>query len=549
MGSLSVPKSVDLKANDFMGSQRYIFGKMMKERTLLEVKRVYKAFGDVIALDRVNFSLKEGEIHGLLGENGAGKTTLMNIIYGLYKADKGELYINGKKVKIPSPRDAIKHKIGMVHQHFTLVPEFTVLENMILGMRRREKFSPSLCSKEERNKILKLCEKFGLEIPLDAKIKELPMGVRQRVEIARILYRGAEILILDEPTSSLVPHEVDKLFASLRTMVKKGLTVVFITHKVREAISVCDRITVLKNGKLRCTLNRKNATPSKLVTMMVGKKIDVSKSILFSKFRKKILLVHRSKKPILTVRNLWVLKAKKEFAVKNCSFKIYGGEIFGIAGVSGNGQKELMDALIKLRKAEKGDIIIDGKNVKNLSTSGIFDIGVAYIPEDRIGEGTLPSATVAENLILGHHKHKPFCKKRFFLNWLDLKSLSSSSKELISEYAIKTPDEKALAMILSGGNIQRMLLARTLSRPAKLLITHDPSKGLDVTSIEFVLKKLIEFKRNGAAVLWICEDLDQLLLMSDRIGVIYEGEIVGVLKRKEFNKYKIGMAMTGAERI
>lgn len=521
----------------------------MKKGPLFEARGIYKAFGDVIALDHVNFSLKEREIHGLLGENGAGKTTLMNIVYGMYKADKGELYINGKKVKIPCPKDAMKCKIGMVHQHFTLVPEFTVLENMIMGMKRGEKFSPSLCSKEERNKILKLSEKFGLKFPLDVKVKELPMGVRQRAEIARILYRGAEILILDEPTSSLVPHEVDKLFASLKTMVKEGLTIVFITHKVREAMSVCDRTTVLKDGKVRCIFSEKEMTPSKLVTMMVGGKIDVSKSILYGKLRKEVSLVHPSKKPSLTVRNLSVLSGKEIFAVKNCSFEVYGGEIFGMAGVSGNGQKELLDAILKLRKAEKGDIIIDGKNVENLSTSKILAMDVVYIPEDRIKEGVLPSVTVAENLILGHHKDKQFSKKRFFLRWLDLKSLSSTSKELISGYDIKTPNEKALALTLSGGNIQRLMLARAFSRPAKLLLAHDPSKGLDVTSTEFVLKKLVESKSKGAAVLWICEDLDQLLSLSDRIGVIYEGEIVGVLKKKEFNKYKIGMAMTGVEKI
>ena len=516
-------------------------------RPLLEARGVYKAFGDNVALDHVNFSIRKGEIHGLLGENGAGKTTLMNIIYGLYKADEGEILIDGKKVTISSPKDAIKKKIGMVHQHFTLVPEYTVLENIILGMKRGEKFSPTLCSNEEKNKILKMSERFGLKFPLDAKIKELPMGVRQRVEIARVLHRGAEILILDEPTSSLVPHEVDTLFDSLRIMVKKGLTIVFITHKIREAMSVCDRLTVLRGGKVRCILSRKEMTPSKLVSMMVGERIDAEKSIIYGKLRKKISLVRPQKRPILTIRNLFVSGGKGTFAVKKCSFEVFGGEIFGMAGVSGNGQKELLDAILKLKKAEKGDIIVDGKNVKDLSTCDILDLGTVYIPEDRIAEGVLPTVTVAENLILGYQDQ--FCKKRFLLSWLDLKSLRNTSKKLICDYEIKTPDEKALARTLSGGNIQRLMLARAFSQPAKLLIAHDPTKGLDVAFTELVLKKLVECKNKGAAVLWICEDLDQLLLVSDRIGVIYGGENVGVLKRKEFNKYKIGMAMTGVKRI
>jgi simple sugar transport system ATP-binding protein len=516
-------------------------------KPLLEARGVCKAFGDVVALDHVNFSVNKGEIHGLLGENGAGKTTLMNIIYGLYKADEGEILIDGKKETISSPKDAIKKKIGMVHQHFTLVPEYTVLENIILGMKREGKFSPTLCSKEEKEKILKLSEKFGLKFPLDVKIKGLPMGVRQRVEIARVLYRGAEILILDEPTSSLVPHEVDTLFDSLRIMVKKGLTIIFITHKIREAMSVCDRVTVLRDGKVRCIFDRKEMSPSKLVTMMVGERIDVKKSILYGRLRRGITLARPSRKPVLTVRNLFVPGGKGTLAVKKCSFEVYGGEIFGMAGVSGNGQKELLDAILKLRKAEKGDIIIDGKNVKDLSTCEILDLGTVYIPEDRIAEGVLPSVTVAENLILGYQKQ--FCKKKFSLSWLDLKSIRETSKKLICDYEIKTPGEKALAQTLSGGNIQRMMLARAFSHPAKLLIAHDPTKGLDVAFTEFVLKKLVESKNKGTAVLWICEDLDQLLLVSDRIGVIYEGEIVGVLKRKEFDKYKIGMAMTGVKRI
>jgi len=512
--------------------------------TVLEVKGITKRFPGVVANDHIDFKIKAGEIHGLLGENGAGKSTLMNIIYGLYKADKGEIFINGEKVTISSPVDAIEHKIGMIHQHITLVPEFTVLENIVLGMKR-EKGLLGLGLKEERNKVLELSKKFGLEIPLDAKVKELPIGVQQKVEILRTLYRGAEILILDEPTTSLVPHEVDKLFTSLRVMVRKGLTIVFITHRIREALKVCDRITVLKLGKVRGILEMKGATPKKLVEMMVGKEIEISKSIMFAKLTKKrISPVRRSKKPILVVRNLKVLE-KKVPVVRDCSFEIYKGEIFGLAGVTGNGQKQLLDTMIGLRKADKGDILINGKNIRDLSTFDILNLGCVYIPGDRIKEGILPLVTVAENLILGCHKDKQFCKKRFFLSWLDLKSLSGTSKELISGYSIKTPNEKALAATLSGGNIQRIMIARAFSRPASVLIADNPTRGLDALSTEFVLKKLIECKSKGIAVLLLSENLDELLKLCDRMGAIYRGEIVDTFERKNFNKYKIGLAMTG----
>ena len=517
---------------------------MVETKPVLEVKNVCKAFKDLVALDHVDFSIREGEIHGLLGENGAGKTTLMNIIYGLYKADEGEIHMNGQKVIMASPRDAIEHKIGMIHQHFTLVPAFTVLENMILGMRR-EGAPLSLGLKEEGDEILKLSEKFGLEIPLNAKVRDLPVGVQQRVEISRALYRGAKILILDEPTANLVPHEVDKLFASLGTMVREGLTVVFITHKIREAMAVCSRITILKNGRVRGTLNVGDATPEKLVAMMVGTEIDVSKSILLGKSAQEISLAHRSERPTLIVRSLRVVREGTP-AVEDCSFEVHGGEILGIAGVSGNGQKELVDAIIGLREAEKGDIIINGKDTRNLSTFQILSTGVVYIPEDRIREGVLPLVTVAENLILGRHRQDPFCESKFVLNW---KKISDVSKELISTYNIKTMDERALAITLSGGNIQRLMLARAFSQPASLLIAHNPTRGLDIASTDFVLKKLMEYRNKGAAILWISEDLDELLLLSDRICVIYRGEMVGMLERKNFDKHRIGLAMTGVERI
>jgi len=328
-------------------------------------------------------------------------------------------------------------------------------------------------------------------------------------------------------------------------MVREGLTVVFITHKIREAMAVCSRITILKNGRVRGTLNVGDATPEKLVAMMVGTEIDVSKSILLGKSTQEISLAPRSEKPMLIVRSLRVLRDGTP-AVEDCSFEVHGGEILGIAGVSGNGQKELVDAIIGLREAEKGDIIINGKDTRNLSTFQILSTGVVYIPEDRIREGVLPLVTVAENLILGRHRHDPFCEGKFVLNW---KKISDVSKELISTYNIKTMDERALAITLSGGNIQRMMLARAFSQPASLLIAHNPTRGLDIASTDFVLKKLMEYRNKGAAILWISEDLDELLLLSDRICVIYRGEMVGMLERKNFDKHRIGLAMTGVERI
>lgn len=520
----------------------------MSEKKLLEVKSVSKTFGNTRALRDVSWSVREGEIHGLLGENGAGKTTLMNIVYGLYKPDKGEIYINGARVSVDSPHDALSHKIGMVHQHFTLVADFTVLENVILGMKQEGNFLTEGL-KEEKEKLEKLSAGFGLEIPIQSKVRELPVGVQQRVEILRALFRGASILILDEPTANLVPSEVDKLFISLRAMVDKGLTIVFITHKIREAMSVCDRITVLKSGQIVETFATKSTTAEQLVALMVGKEIETEKSILFSKHADESTVTSRSEKPVLTICDLDVSKDKKLLAIKNCSLEVYGGEIVGIAGISGNGQKELLDSILKLRSREKGEVFIAGRNTKGLTTCQIYDMGVVYVPEDRLREGVLPLVSVADNLILGRHKNTPFCEKKFGLSWLDSKQVSSVSKQLIDDYHIKTPDEKAVAGILSGGNIQRLMLARAFSQESKLVIAHNPTRGLDIASVEFVLEKIVEFKRKGAAVLYLSEDLDELLLICDRIAVIYKGEIVGTSTKEKFDKYKIGLAMLGVEKI
>ena len=491
-----------------------------------------------MALDNVSFTIEKGKIYGLLGGNGAGKTTLMNVLSGLYKADKGEILINGRMTKFSSPADAIKYKINMVHQHFTLVPVFTVEENIILGMKIKNE--PLLSIEREEKKIQELMVEFGLKLELKTEVKNLSVGDKQKVELLRALYRNSELVILDEPTTFLVPSEVEVLFSSLRKIVdKRGVAVIFITHKIREALAVCDEIKVLREGREVGTLSKDEASIERLTEMMVGRSLDLEKSILFSRkgLRKKALA---KKEPAITIRNLTVVEQGVP-VVKNCSFDVFKGEIFGIAGIVGNGQKELVEALMRIRKADRGEIIID---VKEDSTCGMLEGGVAYIPEDRMDEGYLPTFTVANNLILGCHKIAPFSRRSF----LDFKAIKENARELISEFKVKTPSEEEIASRLSGGNIQKLLVARVFSKQHKLVVAHNPTRGLDIPSTEFVYKKFLELKDEDAGILLISEDLDELILMSDRIGVMYKGELVDVLERERFDKYKIGLEMLTGQR-
>lgn len=509
----------------------------MNREIFVELKDIRKTFGPVVALDNVNFSVYKGEIHGLLGENGAGKSTLMNILYGLYTPDKGEIFIEGKKVKINSPYDSIKLGIGMVHQVSTLVPQFNAIENIILGT---EKDKYRLKIEEEKEKIKKLSRELGLDFPLDIKVKDLSAGVKQKIEIVRALFRGAKLLILDEPTTSLVESEFRDLLKTLKSLVNKGVTIIFITHKMREVLEACDRVTILRRGKVQGILNRDEMTTENIVKMMfIEKDIKITESAL-----PKVELPpsKKSEKPILVLKNVFVESTEKSVGLKNISFEVYGGEIVGVASVSGNGEKDLAEVIIKPKKIKSGEIFIDGEKINGLSTIDVFSKGVFYTPEDRIKEGILPEGNLKENTLLGHHYEEQFLNRNLFLKWDKVREVAL---DVIKRFNVYTPSEEIAIRRLSGGNIQKVIMGRAFVNPIKLLVTHNPTSGLDVSTVEFIFKKLVETRGEGRAVLWIGEDLDELMILSDRIIVLYKGELRGVFNRDEFDKYKIGLLMIG----
>jgi ABC-type uncharacterized transport system ATPase subunit len=509
----------------------------VEETTILELKGVRKSFGASVALDDVHFALGAREVHGLLGGNGAGKTTLMNILYGLYRMDAGNVLLHDKTVDIRSPKDAIRHHIGMVHQHFLLIDTFTVLESIVLGTRVTHPFTMDL--EQEENRLIDLCQRFGLDVDLHARIEDLPIGARQKVEIIKALYRGVEILILDEPTTSLTPQEVDALFQSLRAMVDQGLSVVFITHKLPEVLAVCDRISVLRNGKNVLTLRRDEASEEAFIRAMVGDELDIEESVIFSERGGKTAFGER----IVVELNHVGLQGNEEVPrLSDVHLDIHEGEILGVAGVAGNGQKELAEVLFGVQTPSGGTIFLDGDNISASSTERRLEMGIAYIPEDRMHDGFLPRANVAQNLILGYHRQELY-HHRGLMDW---KAVFRVSRDMILRYNIKTSGPEEIGANLSGGNIQRVLVARAFSRDVRLMVMHNPTRGLDIPSIDFVYSSLLERKERGMATLLLSENLDELLLLCDRIAVIYRGEIVGVLPRERFEKYEIGRLMSGA---
>jgi ABC-type uncharacterized transport system ATPase subunit len=511
----------------------------MTDEPILVMKGINKSFGINAALQDANFSLAAQEIHGLLGGNGAGKTTLMNILFGLYRADSGEITLHGKRVDIHSPKDAIKCKIGMVHQQFLQIKSFTVLENIILGTKVKNKYHLNLS--EEEKKVRELSTRFGLDVDPHALIETLPMGVRQKVEILKALYRGVEILILDEPTTNLTPQEVDSLFVSLRVIVKEGLSIVFITHKLREVLSVCERISVLRNGKNVMTLARQESSEEAFVRGMVGEDLDIKTSVVFSKSGLDEAVQTVGENIVFQLDKVTLLNEENRALIKDISLEIRQGEILGIAGVADNGQKELAEVILGIQTASSGTIYLSGSNISRMSTNVLLESGLSYIPEDCLRDGFLPKANVAQNLILGFHKQKPYSRNQF----MDMKSILNAARNLISEYNIKTQGPTDTGANLSGGNIQRVVVSRAFSRPCKLLVAHNPTRGLDIPSIDFVFTKLLENKKKGMATLLISENLDELLLLCNRIAVLYRGEIIGVLERSKFEKYEIGRMMSG----
>ena len=513
----------------------------MDKDVALRLEHVTKSFGPVRALKGVDFELREREIHGLLGENGAGKTTLMNVLYGLYRPDSGRIFIRGREVAIRSPRDAIAHGIGMVHQHFLQVEVFTVTENIVLGTDLKNR--PTVRTAEARERIRALSQRFGLEIDPDARISDLSMGARQRVEILKTLYRGADILILDEPTTNLTPQEVDSLFESLKKMVAEGMSVVFITHKLREVMAVCDTVSVLRRGERVLTQPRSALSEELIIKSMVGSEEIATKSVIFTG-AEEALGQPLADRPVLQVDHVTVGDAHGVRALDDVSLTLREGEILGLAGVAGNGQQELAEAILGVIPISQGAILLDGEPLNGLETRAILEKGVAYVPEDRLHDGFLPTATIAQNLILGS-QHRPPYSRRGFLQW---PVIYDTARRLIREFNIQTQGPRDIAARLSGGNIQRMMLARAFSNtPLRLVILHNPTSGLDISSVEGVYERLLAFKRQGVAILLISDDLDELMLMSDRIATIYRGQIVGELARPKFDKYALGRMMSGVD--
>lgn len=505
------------------------------ENNAVEMVNIVKRFPGVLANDHISIEIRKGEIHALLGENGAGKTTLMNILYGLYGPDdEGKISIKGKEVSIKDPIDAMNNGIGMVHQHFMLIPIMTVTENIILGSEptfNGVKLDESL----SRQKVLQISHENGLDIDPDAIIENLSVGIQQRVEILKILYRGADILILDEPTAVLTPQEVVTLFKTLRTLKEEqGRTIIIITHKLKEPMALADRITVLRRGKVVRTVNRKDTSAEELAEMMIGRnlvKIQKSKPNLTEE--------------LLKVQDLYVEDDRDQIAVKGINLEVYGGEIVGIAGVVGNGQSELAEAITGLRSIKSGEIFLTGKNVTNSNTREIYDTGLSYIPEDRQKTGTVGAFTVVENLILGLHHRKRWYMKGFFSKFLDLKSMNSNADTSIENYDIRAPSIFTKLSSLSGGNQQKVVVARELSKEPYVVIASQPTRGLDVGVIEYVHHRLLELRNSGKAVLVISSDLDEILTLSDRIAVMFEGEIVSIEDPQTTNEQRLGLLMAG----
>ncbi len=497
------------------------------QEPLVSMVNIVKRFPGVIANDHVNFDLMPGEIHALLGENGAGKTTLMNILYGIYKPDEGEIYVRGRKVRIRSPKDAMRLGIGMVHQHFLLVDRHTVAENLALG------HSKSLINPldEIKAKIREFAGKYGLEVDPDSYIWQLSAGEQQKVEIIKALYRGADILILDEPTSILTPQESRELFSILKRMKEDGNGIVFITHKLAEVFEVADRVTVMRKGRVVGTLMTQETSREELAKMMVGREV------IFT-IKKRPAKIG---KPVLEVENLRVLGDRKQEAVRGITFQVRAGEILGIAGVAGNGQRELVQAIVGLRKVKSGTIRVMGVDVTNKSPREIAELGVGHIPEERLKYGIVPNLSVAENFILKSY-YKPPLRKGLILDYSKIKEVA---ERLIEGYNIVAPTPNTPARLLSGGNMQKLIVARELWRKPKLIVALNPTFGLDVGATEYIRKILLEQRDEGAAILLVSGDLDEILQVSDRLAVMYNGQIIGMVKPEEVSVEEIGLMMSG----
>lgn len=497
---------------------------------ILELRGITKRFPGVLANDHIDLTLNQGEIHALLGENGAGKSTLMNVLYGLYKPDEGEILIQGKPVNIVGPSDAIAQGIGMVHQHFMLIPVFTVTENVMLGDESL-KSGVVLDRKLVAAKIRDLSVKYGLEVNPDATIEDLSVGIQQRVEIIKLLYRDAHILILDEPTAVLTPQEVEDLFVVLRNLQAQGNSIIFITHKLKEVLELADRITVLRLGKVVGSADPKNTNTAELARMMVGRSVILSVDKEPAKPRE----------VVLNVEHLLVRDEHKHAMVNDVSFEVRGGEVLGIAGVQGNGQTELARALTGLRSIESGHVTILGKDTTRATPRQISEMDVAHVPEDRQADGLVLNFPIEDNVVLNEYYRPPFAKGLI----INRDAIEKAAAERIKEYDVRTPSIFVNASTLSGGNQQKVIVAREFSRDIKLLIASQPTRGLDVGSIEYIHKRIVEKRDQGAAVLLISNELDEIMSLSDRIAVMYKGRIIDTVNAEETTKEALGLLMAG----
>ncbi len=497
----------------------------------LEARGITKRFPGVLANDHVDLVLHQGEILALLGENGAGKTTLMNIIYGLYRPDEGEIYVFGEKADIRSPHDAIRLGIGMVHQHFMLVPVFTVAENLILGAEVTR--GPMLDLDKARRIVRELSERYGLQVDPDAYIEDLPVGVQQRVEILKALYRGARILILDEPTAVLTPQEVDELFRIMRELKARGVSIIFISHKLKEVLAIADRIQVMRNGRVVGITTPQETNERELAAMMVGREV----------------LLEVEKGPaqpgevVMEIEDLYVEDDRGVSVVNGVSLQVRAGEILGIAGVQGNGQTELVEALTGLRRPTRGRIRIAGQEMPPREVRRRIEQGMAHIPEDRQRTGLVLPFSVADNLVLSTYYKPPFARGWFRVP----QAVLENARRLIGQFDIRTSGPEVPVAVLSGGNQQKVIVAREFSRPVKVLIANQPTRGLDVGSIEYIHKRLVELRDQGVGVLLVSAELDEIMSLSDRIAVMYEGRIVAEVPADQADRTTLGLWMAGVQ--
>ncbi len=515
----------------------------------LELRGITKKFPGIVANESVDFDLREGEIHTILGENGAGKSTLMNMIAGLFPADEGEMRVFGEEVNFTNPRQAIEKSIGMVFQHFMLVKNHTVAENIILGQPGMVRLN----LKEVHQQIREISERYDLFVDPEKKIQQLSVGEQQRVEIVKVLFRGARILILDEPTAVLTPQESEALYEIMQRMTKEKHSIIFITHKMKEVMALSHRITVLSRGKVMATLQRKETNPQKLADLMIGN-LEAQDVVKVSEFLRKTVVEEsievdsepqniQQKSGNLTValKNIHAVNDLGHPALKGISFEIRSGEILGMAGVSGNGQPELTDVLSGLRPATQGTYQFEEAALKNPTVNEMIERGIGYIPEDRKKYGVSSGMSIAYNFLLRDFRNPEFCSHQL----LKQANIFDYGQKKMEEFDIRAPSAKSQVGLLSGGNMQKVILAREISRPLSLLLASQPTRGLDIHATSFIREQICRARDNGLAVLWISEDLDELLMVADRIAVIFDGRIVGILSQEEASVSLIGQMMTG----